>query len=42
MGGFDIMTAVSALEMTLMDLGYKFEPGSGLRAAQNVLKESWQ
>ena len=27
MGGFDIITALSALEMTLMDLGYKFEAG---------------
>ena len=42
MGGFDIITALSALEMTLMDLGYKFEAGSGLRAAQAVLKETWQ
>jgi len=42
MSGFDIMTAVSALEMTLMDLGYKFEAGAGLRAAQAILKENWQ
>jgi aspartate aminotransferase-like enzyme len=42
MGGFDIITALSALEMTLMDLGFKFEAGSGLRAAQAVLKETWQ
>ncbi len=42
MGGFDIVTALSALEMTLMDLGFKFEPGSGVRAAQAVLKEAWQ
>ena len=42
MGGFDIITALSALEMTLMDLGYKFEAGSGIRAAQAVLKETWQ
>jgi aspartate aminotransferase-like enzyme len=42
MGGFDIITALSALEMTLQDLGYRFEAGSGLRAAQAVLKETWQ
>ncbi len=42
MGGFDILTALSALEMTLGDLGYEFEPGSGIRAAQAVLKENWQ
>ncbi len=42
MGGFDVMTALSGLEMTLIDLGYRFEPGSGLKAAQNVLKENWQ
>ena len=42
MGGFDILTALSALEMTLMDLGYRFEAGSGLKAAQSVLKEAWE
>jgi aspartate aminotransferase-like enzyme len=42
MGGFDIITALSALEMTLSDIGYAFEPGSGLKAAQAVLKETWQ
>ncbi len=42
MGGFDIITALSALEMTLMDLGYKFEAGAGIKAAQAVLKENWQ
>lgn len=42
MGGFDIITALSALEMTLADLGYKFEAGHGVRAAQAILKENWQ
>jgi aspartate aminotransferase-like enzyme len=42
MGGFDIITALSALEMTLAELGYKFEAGSGVTAAQAVLKERWQ
>lgn len=41
MSGFDIITAISALEMTLIDLGYKFEAGNGVRAAQSVLKEAW-
>lgn len=42
MGGFDIVTAVSALEMTLTDLGFAFEAGSGVRAAQTSLRENWQ
>jgi aspartate aminotransferase-like enzyme len=42
MGGFDIITALSALEMTLSDLSYSFEKGSGLRAAQAILKENWK
>ena len=42
MGGFDIITALSALEMTLQDLGYTFEAGSSVRAAQAVLKENWK
>ena len=41
MGGFDVITALSALEMTLMDLGYKFEMGASIKAAQAVLKENW-
>jgi len=31
---FDIITAVSGLEMTLSDLGYGIRPGSGVAAAQ--------
>ena len=42
MGGFDVITALSALEMTLLDLGYAFEPGTAVKAAQTVLKENWQ
>lgn len=38
-GKFDIITAISALEMALAELGYKFELGSGVRAAEEVLKE---
>lgn len=42
MGGFDVVTALSALEMTLDDLGYKVEYGASAKAAQTVLKEGWQ
>jgi aspartate aminotransferase-like enzyme len=42
MGGFDIITALTALEMTLSDLGYNFKRGSSAEAAQAVLKESWE
>jgi aspartate aminotransferase-like enzyme len=37
MGEFDIITAISALEMALNDLGYQAELGSGLKAAEEVL-----
>jgi len=39
MGGFDVITALSALEMTLMDLGYTFEPGLSIKAAEIIIKE---
>ncbi len=42
MGGFDIITALSALEMTLDDLNFSFEKGSSIRAAEKILKENWQ
>jgi len=42
MGGFDIITALSALEMTLSELGYTFESGSSLKAAETILKENWE
>lgn len=42
MGGFDVITALSALEMTLSDLEFPFEGGSSVRAAEIVLKENWQ
>jgi aspartate aminotransferase-like enzyme len=42
-GGFDIITALSALEMTLGELGYtNFERGGALKAAQAIIKENWQ
>lgn len=31
---FDIVTAISGLEMTLSDLGYGIKPGAGVAAAQ--------
>jgi len=34
---FDILTAMSALEFALKKLGYKFEVGAGVKAAQEVL-----
>jgi aspartate aminotransferase-like enzyme len=42
MGGFDIITALSALEMTLDDFNFAFEKGSSIRAAEEVLREKWQ
>ena len=42
MGGFDITTALTALEMTLDELGFEFEKGSSIRAAEAVLKENWE
>lgn len=41
MGGFDIITALSALEMTLADLNFNFEKGSSVKAAETVLMECW-
>jgi aspartate aminotransferase-like enzyme len=35
-GEFDIITTLAALEMTLAGLGYTFERGSGIRAAEAV------
>ena len=37
-GPFDILTALSAVEMTLVDLGHKLELGSGVRVAEQVLR----
>ena len=36
---FDIITAISGLEMTLSDLGYRIKPGSGVAAAQATFSE---
>lgn len=35
-GGFDILTSLSGLEMTLAQLGYEVEQGAGVGAAQKV------
>ena len=39
-GMFDVITAISALEMTLADLDYKFETGAGITAAQKIFSEN--
>jgi aspartate aminotransferase-like enzyme len=41
MGGFDVITALVALEMTLTDLGYILEPGTAVKAAEPILRENW-
>lgn len=42
MGGFDIITSLTALEMTLDELGFEFDRGSAIKAAEAVLKENWE
>ena len=42
MGGFDVITALVALEMTLAELGFDFETGKGIKAAEEILKENWE
>jgi aspartate aminotransferase-like enzyme len=37
---FDILTTLSALEMTLSELGYPFKLGSGVSAAEEVFKQN--
>jgi aspartate aminotransferase-like enzyme len=37
---FDIITAISGLEMTLSDLGFRIRPGAGVAAAQATFAES--
>ena len=39
-GMFDVITAISALEMTLADLGYDFKIGAGITAAQKIFSEN--
>jgi aspartate aminotransferase-like enzyme len=38
-GTFDIITTLAALEMTLAELGYQFERGAGIKAAETVFME---
>jgi serine---pyruvate transaminase len=38
-GAFDIVVAVTALEMALRDLGHDAEPGAGAAAAQRVFAQ---
>ena len=37
-GEFDILTAITGIEMTLADLGHPIEAGAGVRAAEPVLR----
>jgi len=39
-GAFDIVVTISALEMTLRELGHDAEPGTGVAAAQQVFIEA--
>jgi aspartate aminotransferase-like enzyme len=36
--GFDVVTALGALEMVLADLGYGVRFGEGVRAAEHVFR----
>ena len=38
-GDFDIIVTLAALEMTLAELGYEFELGAGIKAAETVFME---
>jgi aspartate aminotransferase-like enzyme len=37
---FDVLAALSALELTLLAMGHGLEPGAGVAAAQRVLAEA--
>lgn len=39
-GIFDVIVAISALEITLQELGYKFEIGSGITEAEKIFIEN--
>jgi aspartate aminotransferase-like enzyme len=41
MGGFDIITALTALEMTLKDMAYPVEAGVSIKSAESILQENW-
>jgi aspartate aminotransferase-like enzyme len=40
-GPFDVITAISAIEMALRRFGHDLDLGRGVRAAQEVLMEGW-
>jgi serine---pyruvate transaminase len=40
-GPFDVITAISTLEMALCRFGHKLELGRGVRAAEEVLMDGW-
>jgi aspartate aminotransferase-like enzyme len=40
--GFDIITALTALEMSLVELGFSFETGKAMTTAKNTLQENWE
>ncbi len=42
MGAFDIITALSAVEMALDEQGYKFEMGASVKAAMEVFRREWK
>lgn len=39
-GAFDVIVTISALEMTLRELGHEAEPGAGVAAAQRVFSDA--
>ena len=39
-GGFDVVVALTALEMALRDLGVEVDPGAGAGAAQHVFADA--
>lgn len=42
MGAMDIIVALAALEMTLSDLGYQFQWGASIAAAERIFQEGWR
>jgi len=36
-GDFDVIVVLAALEMTLKEMGYEFEAGEGIKAAEAAL-----
>ena len=42
MNGFDVITALSAVEMALLDMGHDIKSGNAVAAAENILKENME